>query len=370
MRYLVWGYYGFGNLGDELLLRALRDGILKRDPRAQIYVRCQRAPQLEGIFPFDVEARREPRPLVERLSRYVRDYIGRVYHRLEQIDTLIVGGGTLFIDKGRHNRSLLELMLFVFLARMLNKRVIAVGVGVDELKHPLSKIYFRAILGMVDGAWIREQYGFDLARMVTGGDAKITRSADLAFALPWPPILAHQSSRKLGVVLADYAANYQTRGGSDVVLEAFAGFLRHAVDQMKLEPVFLVFQAGGGYQGDQISHRLLERLGWEGQFAVRTLPPDLKEIASTYSELACLVGMHYHALVLAAQFAVPFIGINHEKKFEDICAQFEMPCLPLAGLTGRQLIETADQLRASLRRPHVPAELRALAERNFDGLAA
>src|ERR1700692_3908908 len=104
MRYLLYGYYGQGNFGDDMLLQAMIEGIHRRDPDAFFAVHSSAAVaryaddprvQFTALSRHLDQVRRRPWRLMVYLAGFAR-WIARS-------DVLVIGGGTLFIDKGRFN---------------------------------------------------------------------------------------------------------------------------------------------------------------------------------------------------------------------------------------------------------------------------
>src|SRR5882724_4785407 len=102
MRFFLYGYYGQGNLGDDLLLRACVLGIVGVCPDARFVVRAGKsATGLDTLcVPFEVAE------IDEILADQSRSKIGRLisalaaYRRyLRNCDWFIFGGGTLFHER-------------------------------------------------------------------------------------------------------------------------------------------------------------------------------------------------------------------------------------------------------------------------------
>ena len=113
MRYLIHGYYGFGNFGNDLMLAAIR----ARDPGADILVKCcDPVPGLDpGMRFLEVD-----RIMEQKWSAPVRAaaYLRRLMRAVKDRDWLVIGGGALFLDKGWLNRLIVLMWLLVLRARL------------------------------------------------------------------------------------------------------------------------------------------------------------------------------------------------------------------------------------------------------------
>src|ERR1035441_1204249 len=167
MRYFLHGYYGFGNFGDDLLLQGLIEGIRKRDADAYFNV--------HNLNPVETYVG-DSRVVFTALARWIN-----------RSDVLVIGGGTLFIDKGRINVSLAFLYLAVWWARMRRKRVVVVGVGVDDLTHPVCRWLTRQIMTSAEFVAVRESMSLPYVSHRSKENTRL--SADLALELDFvPPI--------------------------------------------------------------------------------------------------------------------------------------------------------------------------------------
>ena len=190
MRYLLYGYYGHGNFGDDLLLRALVEGIAKRDPDASFLVYSFDPTPL-----FDEKWRVRFLPLA-RLLENIRhrpwrmlSYLRHFGTAIRGTDTFVIGGGALFLDKGRFNLSLALLYLTVLYARLRRHPVVLVGVAVDHLELAIDRWLTRRIFAASSFVAVREAPS--LAFAPPGAQSRL--AADLALGLEWHGLPAGQS---------------------------------------------------------------------------------------------------------------------------------------------------------------------------------
>ena len=129
----VFGYYGCGNVGDDLLLAVLLQRLL--EVAAKVRVKCLRAPDSSG----------DPRVTYLELEKILADrdqpafirfflFLWRTWVALRGVRVLIFGGGTLFHANGGEPTNLLILAVVAFLARLRGAKVAAIGVGVGKIR--------------------------------------------------------------------------------------------------------------------------------------------------------------------------------------------------------------------------------------------
>jgi len=338
MRYLLWGYYGFGNLGDELMLHALVERLRRHDPKAEIWSRTfGLCPLPEGVLAFGID-----RMLAEAGRRHYLN-VPSILHELDamvsKVDALIIGGGTLFLDKGRHNKTLAVLALAVMLARLRRKKVFVTGVGIDRLTHPLSRRYVGYILRNSDFTCVRDRYSYDLAKqmMKMKDQDRLVLGADLLYSQDFVSSLGISGKRKKGKILLsiiDYFINLERDPAKREPLKRrFLALIKDIIASGR-EVVMVSFQKGVGERDFEYIREIYDSYvaanpAERGKISVVHLA-GMEDIRLAFGGAEAVIGMRYHALVLAAIAGVPFIGINHEKKIEEICGEFGMPSVAIA----------------------------------------
>src|SRR5262245_36030058 len=171
------GYYGFGNTGDEAILASILAGLRRRVPGTVFVVvsgdpeATKRQHGVDAVFWKDVPA--------------ISASIGRS-------DVVLVGGGGLFQDYwGLDTKTLLtprhgEIAFYagtVVLAALARKPALLYGLGFGPLASPEARRYARAVAEAAVHISVRDEASRDLLRAAGVPEARITVSADPAFAL-------------------------------------------------------------------------------------------------------------------------------------------------------------------------------------------
>lgn len=366
-RVIVYGYYGSRNLGDDLLLMVTLDRLRALMPGAQFLVRDHgHLAETDGLGD-DVTAIDIERLMADQRRHKVRRVIGYLaaWRRLlSRADWLIVGGGTLFHARGSNSLLLLQRAIFG-MARMRGVRQVALGVGISELSDRKSRWLLAGIIRQFDAFLVRDQSGL---AQCTGTRAEI--GGDLVFA--WSPAkpLHAQADLRLDQEPAFALTVYPPACTDDAVIEQ----LRFTVDSLVTSGrrvVFLVFQRSGAAAGDTaVFERISAGMQPERRPAVRILTANASDLATDLADIGVVIGMRFHALVLAALMGKPFVGLAHDNKISDLCRRFDMPTLdPAAADLGRRFLAVLDTARLATPAPEqIDREARA-AERNFSRLA-
>jgi polysaccharide pyruvyl transferase WcaK-like protein len=337
----LYGYYGCGNLGDELLLSAVASGILERWPRTRFRVR--------NLGPIDPEPRVRTamvatgiegiiaQPGRSRVLRVVA-YLRAAFSQLKGCHCFVLGGGTLLAAK-TGVASLALLGALVVMARLRGAKVVGLGLGAADLEKPVPRLLARLILALMSDIAVRDQGS--LALLPAGGRARLT--GDLVYGW-WPPNLA----------LAAYAGATEPRviavslwsvvpANEAALLTAIAAALRErlsAGDRLR----FVVLQDGddasGGLSDRPAFARLQVALGPEcAPMEIVQPGSDPVEIAEAFRDVWLHCGARFHGCVLASLLAIPSVGLASDPKVTSLCEHLGMPSIALSDLTVGRLSE-------------------------------
>lgn len=367
MRYLIWGYYGFGNLGDELMLQEIAYRIRSRDPVAVIYVRCLHDPEVPGVIPFAIEG-------IQARSKLIRGfkYLTQLHKILNRVDVLVIGGGTLFLDKGRHNTSMLLLAIAVYLAKRRHLRIVTTGVGIDILAFPASLLYMKYILNSSTHTFLRDDFSYNVAKYLTGGK-NISRTADIVFGIDFsmipPPT---QIPPLVAISLIDYFKTVEPSQSNR------AAFIHQACELVKMVMTacpehnvsLCAFQKDIGERDYDFLSELLTELSSEPDIALDRINLEYiathDQIVKVFQAATFTIGMRFHALVLSAIFGKPFMAIDIETKLKEISVELRMPFINISQFIEYGISEAAIYwLQEATISDEISARQKKLAAKNF-----
>lgn len=366
--FFLYGYYGCGNLGDDLLLSALAGELEKRFPGSKKLIR--NFGPLPGAFPgmtaTDIEQILADHR-VPRLLRAVR-YLWRFAKYAQRFDCLVLGGGTVISEDAR--ASLLLLAAICAVVRVSGGRVVGLGMGISPLRTHRARLLLWSIVHTSKAFCVRDDASLAECRSA-GCEDRVTKTADLAFILPHLPLRQHaKAPRTVAVSLAfGFFCDPKTRHLHDSLLDSLAGAIeamKSSIDEVQLVSLQSM-QAIGAHDEEALS-RLAERLPRGLPVRISRLGPVLEEIAALFEHAGLLIGMRYHALLLAAIHGRPFVGIAHDSKVTEIARTFGMPALSVESINAQRLAQAAEE--AWERMPSSDSLFRCAADawKNFDAL--
>jgi polysaccharide pyruvyl transferase WcaK-like protein len=364
---LLYGYFGAGNLGDDLLLATAVGKLRPIFPGAMFYVRDHGESIDSTAFSDSVTwtgieriLADGPRPRLFRLFLYLGAYVS-LFRRCQW---LVFAGGTLFHERGTLTSLTLQWMICM-LARMQGVRIAALGVGVAELQSFAGRWLLKQIIGMAELFFVRDE-----AALRQCGPGKARLVEDLVFAISelkqvprpgrgspviglavYPPACGGTSGEAVRAALVEAVRRWQARGYT---------------------VVFLVCQRGGAVAGDEaVFQQLKAALGASaGLIEMRILAADAAALSRQLGDVHVICGMRFHALVLAAMLGRPFAGIAHDNKISEICRRFDMPWVSIGDLRGLEFAGSVEEVRNRIPDVALIQRSRELAAENFTAFAA
>lgn len=281
-RAALLGYYGFGNLGDELLLRACLEILTSIGvERQEISVLSNNPEETSRNF------------LVDSANRWKFVEVVKV---LRSSERLIFGGGGIFQDR----TSVMSCVWYwgiVRLARLMGVKVFAAGQSVGPLSSKISRILAGNALRSCGLVQVRDEKSLALAREL--GCEKIVQGVDLVMTLK--------------------AGGAPERGTRMLVnlrpcpeLERYAGILRPRISADDV-----------GVAMSPEDEEALSGLGLREIVRVRTF----EEAEDLWRSSRCAVGMRLHFGVLSRIFRTPLAMMPYDVKVNEFAVQSKVPCV-------------------------------------------
>lgn len=360
---LLSGYYGCGNLGDDLLLTVALGKLRAIMPSARFLVRDHgETASLPDLGPdvvftgLDAVLSDQSQPRYRRLQAFVR----RIATLLRQCRWLVFGGGTVFHDN-TGVASLAMQWLMCVVARARGVRIAALGVGVGDLRTTAGRWLLRRIVAHSDLFLVRDDAAL---RQCAGTKARLT--ADLVFA--WKGLTPDktQANARIGQLCVGLTVT-SSAGASTVA--ALADAVRHWQDRGH-RVIFLVLQQSPMADDGTVFANITGKIGAAAaSIEVRRLTADAAALGNALADIDVICGMRFHGLVLAAMLGRPFVGIAHDNKISEICRRFAMPCFDASNFDGADLARGVEDTRGRTPECRLVDESRDAAQENFRAFA-
>ncbi len=345
----LYGYYGFGNVGDDLLLSGVVSALTQNAPNARFVVR--------SLYPVEGFAADRIQFLgLERIisnaewsrRRRLWHYALSTWGSLRGCSHLVFGGGTLFHAHGGSSINLALIAMIMLMARLRGAHVYVLGVGVARIHGWLPRGLMGLALSMAHDFAVRDSSSYENCCGLIGA-SKVRCTADLVFILPLKKIDVAVPLPKrwvLGLTLAasDIAQDHAAHG-------AFFDSLAKAAERLLAvgwEIRFLSFQEldldGAKLSDSALFSKVLLRARTSEVRMVR-VSSNVGELTDQFADIDIVVGMRFHGHVIAAMLEIPFVGFGRDHKVSDLCTLFSMPFIPMNDLTIDNLIEAVENAK-------------------------
>jgi polysaccharide pyruvyl transferase CsaB len=296
-RVALAGYYGFGNLGDELLLEAAVAALS----------RCGVAREHMVVLSNDPGDSRKKLG-VDAVHRWK---LGQVYRALRQSETLLLGGGGLFQDA----TSLCSCFYYWGLVRgavFLGAVPWALGQSLGPLGTRLGRRLTRDALGRCRLAQVRDRAALSLCETL-GIRAELGH--DLVFSLnglsgAFPERHPANEVPTLLVNLRPCAGDF---------LERFVDAVSAYIATFEGEAVGVAFS-----EGDE---ELMERFMKEKRLLLSRVErvATISDALRVFHDAKAALGMRLHFAILAALASVPLVAAPYDPKVEAFASDGKIP---------------------------------------------
>jgi len=289
------GYYGFGNAGDELILKALIERIRRSDPASPQIALSQTPEQTSAHFGIEAVNRWNVFSCANAMLSAKRFILG--------------GGGLLQESSGPFNH--LYYLGLVVMAHVLGCRTETIGLGVDPVRHTYNRWMTGWVFNhLVDRIAVRDKASMRVLRSC-GVDRAIEVQRDLVMELPVKQGQPQNADR-----IALCVMKWPGRIGWDQDLALFCEALQKKMGvAIDLFPFF-------PNEDRELSEAIASKTRATIKLRVWEKPEDLLECFSDYG---LVISMRYHALVLAHLAGVPVVGWGQQAKVRQFCVDFTQP---------------------------------------------
>ena len=331
MNFLINGYFGFANAGDEAVLAAMISALRQQRGDATFCATSGDPAQTRARHGCEAVGRQSPRDLMEAIKR---------------CDIFLSGGGSLLQDV-TSVRNVVYYTGILRMARLGGKPAMMYAQGVGPLRSPISRKLARAAFSSAEIATVRDGDSAQLLREIG-----VTRAVEITADPVWnlAPAAPVQRAAKLWTV-----ALRSWPGAPEGALAQIVQALRKAAKDRGATLKFLPMQPG---PDDEILRGLVEA---DEKLEVENKTP--AEIVALAGGGELMIAMRLHALIFAASQGVASVALDYDPKVSALAKLLGAPILnsPAEAHELPQLIEDA--------RPVAPDNLqrwRELATRNAE----
>jgi len=367
-RILACGYFGFGNTGDEAILRQLVDDLRVAHPGASVVVLAGSPGAVAADYGVEAVHWQDVSRLVDEAKR---------------ADLMVLGGGGLFED---HHGFDPDLILtrghsaigfdggFALLAGLTSTPLVIYGIGVGPLSTRDGRRYTRIAFGRASAATVRDQQSLALLAEIGADTSRTQVTADLAWTLTPAAVgtaeqilhlegLAPDGSGTIGVAVRPWGTG------------AWSGELAAALDRLiaarDARVLFVPFHDSphpheSDAQAALSVMRQMKRLDRASIIRGAYTPEERMAIIGS---CGLLIGMRLHSLIFAASTGTPLVALSYDPKVAAAMGQIGCGAqvVDVSAITAESVVAAASH--AAPAAAELVAELRKRADRNRLSLA-
>lgn len=286
---LICGYFGYGNMGDEAVLRGLIRGIRERKPDIRLCVmtaspgKTARAFCVDTVYRFDM---------------------ARVRAAMKKSRLLIFGGGNLLQDS-TSNASLRYYLYILRSARSCGMKTAVYSNGIGPVLEAANLERIAAALSACDSVSMRENRSFELAKSLCPQNKNIRLTFD--------PVLLRESDGKndiagtLGLEKGKYFV-ISPREIDRFSMKKLADAANLIAKKYGLRPVLIAMQRG---EDLPVCRALAGDI--PGSF-VATENTDLQCVLALLADAAFLISSRLHTLICATSAVCPMMAYSEDVK--------------------------------------------------------
>jgi len=313
---IIAGYYGIDNLGDEAILEELLNELDSFCARQEMVVLSQNAEKTASLYK------------VKSISRW--NWFGYL-KLLRKTKLLISGGGGLFQD-----RTGLGSVIFygaqILLARLCGAKVLIYAQGLGPLRSIFSKTLTRLAFSQSHCITVRDTNSLSLIEE-WGLTAHLT--ADPVWSLR-PASLLEPAQALLDAIRVNNAkrmiVGLSIRNDLNLQNHHLESLAKGLANSLPSDSAVLLLPLQ--MQQDQAPLQTIEQFLIKSNLGTYWLDPNIltgpSQWLALFENIDILVGMRFHALLMALKAGKPVLGIAYDQKVSHLLNLFEQPSLSLS----------------------------------------
>lgn len=327
MNYLLSGYYGFGNAGDEAVLCSVMDALKAQDAQAHFVITSGDPNSTQQRYGNEYSIRAIPRQNPRALLSAIR-----------ACDIFVSGGGSLLQDV-TSLRNVVYYSGLMRLARLMRKPVVVYAQGIGPLNKKVSQRLARVAVQGARVITVRDDDSKTLLQRI-GVTRKIEVVSDPVWALQPTKTETTATSLAWNVALRSWP-NVEDEQAIEYSTRTFAAICQ-AARQADVDLRFLPMQPSEDAP-------LAET--YRGEMSERDEIVDLNDLHPRDVMTHCgqgdvMIAMRLHALIFAAAQGMPCIAINYDPKVESLAKLIGAPLLSIEDLQdGNRVLDAVQKAR-------------------------
>ncbi|MDA4127716.1 MAG: polysaccharide pyruvyl transferase family protein [Thaumarchaeota archaeon] len=307
-RVVIQGWYGNGNLGDEIILECMLSQIRNQFPNATFVVVSDNPTAVRRDH--GVASIRRGRGRIQRFRRVFA---------LMRADLFILGGGGLLKQPGADELSVLTWAGPLDLAQEIGVPTMTYAIGISDGLSPRAMRALGRILNGTNEVLVRDEGSAYILR--TAGVSKVRPTADPSLLLPELHQYAKSSLSNMHPRVSVFVNNwYPNKNASDQqkwerFQRSVAASLDFLIESRSASIKFVPMRIEDPGDDDRITAHDLQELMTHGETVeIAERVPSSQELLDLVAGSDLVIGMRLHSIITAAALGVPALALDYDSK--------------------------------------------------------
>ncbi len=311
-RVVLVGYYGARNLGDELILRSIVEGVRRRNPSIEFVIAAR-----------DAAATRE----IHGLPAFDRSDAAAAQEVLRGASAVVLGGGGLWNDYAFQEsggaaglfrdgaRSIAGYAKIPLLGALMDRPLHVFGMGVGPLTDREGAAVVRWVCDHAASVSVRDEASADVLRGIERWSAPVEVAPDAVFALDLPVGDPPADVRRLAEQRALLAINVRPWAGPDAsaLRTRLAQALASAARRHGLSLIGIPMQDGPRQDAAEL-RALFDEMEGAPPHVVMSASADPGAMLGALRSCCGGIAMRLHASLLLHRLGLPALGLAYDPK--------------------------------------------------------
>lgn len=309
-QYVIAGYYGYSNSGDDALLDSTCRDIYHNNPKNRITILSNQP--------------------IDKTVHYVAESIYRfnllkVINAIRHSDILIMGGGTLLQDN-TSSRSIWYYLAIIGLANTLKKKTYLYANGIGPIRKRFNRWLAKKVANAVDIITLRESSSSEELKALGVDRPYIRVTADPVFSLPFDEERdVNGLLERAGIDLSRPYCTAIFRSWKDD--GKFIDKVAEVADYIKRTyDLQILFVPMKHPQDMVVEKQIIEQMEEESSLLVEKC--DVQSLVEILGGAKICISMRLHGILYSAIRHVPSLGFSYDVKIDYYTKVLDQPLMP------------------------------------------
>jgi len=325
LTFLIYGYYGKKNTGDEAMLEIIVNKLKKIYPDCKIWVNSY---DLSNLKKLDNIFTAKEFCFNHRITLKTE---WEIFRKIAKMDVIIYGGGTFLQDYGIKWTNMFVRFIRTLMAKILKKNVIAIGAGASNIETFWGKLFCKWIVKLTDITVLRDIDSMNLLLKLGVPKTKMELSTDLTFLrndfinYKKRNEFIAKNPIKIGVsILPFYSAILKNQKKSEEFIKELSTNFDLILNKLNAKLYFISMKGGEKANDYEFAKLLINKMSNSQKVVLFKHENESKKTLDMIQRMDFAIGMRLHFLIFCFLANVPCIAISYNSKVKSFMKSIKM----------------------------------------------